>query len=87
MHTSMLGATALRVAAVFGPGTGRVWVGSPQCTLNDATFSNCTFGRPAGTNTRCGHSNDAGVICYTQFGMYVYVVLYMTCCTSKAMPI
>ena len=64
----MLGATALRVAAVFGPGTGRVWVGRPQCTLNDATFGNCTFGIPLGGNTRCSHSNDAGVICYTQFG-------------------
>ena len=63
----MLGATALRVAAVFGPGTGRVWVGRPLCTLNDTTFANCTLGRPLGSSG-CGHSNDAGVICYTQFG-------------------
>ena len=66
----MLGATALRVAAVFGPGTGMVWLGRPQCTLNDTVFSNCTFGRRLG-QTFCSHSNDAGVICFTEFGRYM----------------
>lgn len=70
----MLGATALRVAAVFGPGTGIVWLGRPQCTLNDTAFGNCTFDRPLG-NTGCGHANDAGVICFTQFGRYNFVIV------------
>lgn len=70
----MLGATALRVAAVFGPGTGIVWRGRPQCTLNDTAFGNCTFDRPLG-NTGCGHANDAGVICFTQFGRYNFVIV------------
>ena len=64
------GATALRGAAVFDPGTGRIWVGRPLCTLNDTTFSNCSFGVTIGGNTRCSHNSDAGVICYTQFGRY-----------------
>ena len=72
---SMVGATALRVAAVFGPGTGRVWVNRPLCTLNDTSFSNCSFGIAVGTTTGCGHANDAGVICYTQFGMYMHVCM------------
>jgi hypothetical protein len=64
---SIIGATALRAAAIFGHGTGRVWLDRPQCTLNDTTFGNCTFDRPL-RNIRCGRRNDAGVICYTQFG-------------------
>ena len=70
MHNfSMLGATALRVAAVFGPGTGRVWINRPQCTLNSTSLDNCTFGTPLGGTIGCGHNNDAGVICFSEFGM------------------
>ena len=66
----MLGATALRVAAVFGPGIGMVWLGRSLCTLNVTVFPNCTFGRALG-QTGCGHNNDAGVICFTEFGRYM----------------
>ena len=62
------GAVALRVAAVFGPGTGRVWVNNPRCTADDTALVNCTLGTPLGGTHSCGHSNDAGVICFTEFG-------------------
>lgn len=87
VHTLLIhiGATALRVAAVFGPGTGRVWVNNPQCTLSSTSLANCTFGVPLGNSHSCGHANDAGVICFTEFGMWlvniiVSVVLYLVSC-------
>ena len=56
---------------MFGPGTGRVWVNRPQCTVNSTSLANCAFGTPLGQTHGCGHANDAGVICFTEFGMCV----------------
>ena len=83
-----VGATAIRVAAVFGPGTGRVWVNRPQCTLNDPSLANCTFGTPLGAPHGCGHANDAGVICYTEFGMLsMHVCGVSTTMMAMYMPV
>ena len=61
-----IGATALRGAAQFGPGEGRVWLSQVNCTLNNTSLSNCNYGVAIGANT-CGHNRDAGVICFTNF--------------------
>ena len=65
----LIGATALRGAAVFGQGTGKVWVNVPQCTLDSTSLDNCTFATPLGDSHNCGHNADAGVICFSNFGM------------------
>ena len=62
------GATALRNAAQFGPGTGRIWLSNVQCTVDDPALANCTFGNQIGINN-CNHNQDAGVICFTGSGM------------------
>ena len=61
------GATALRGAAQFGPGTGRVWLSQVACTLNDSSLANCSYSVSINANL-CGHNRDAGVICFTEFG-------------------
>ena len=61
------GATALRGAAQFGPGVGRVWLSQVNCSLNDTSLANCSYGVAIGSNF-CGHNRDAGVICFTEFG-------------------
>ena len=63
---SCIGATALRNAAQFGRGTGPIWLAQVGCTLDDTSLANCTLGIPIGTNS-CGHGQDAGVICFTEF--------------------
>ena len=65
----MTGATALRAAAQFGPGTGRIWLSNVQCTLDDPALANCSYGNEIGVNN-CNHNQDAGVICFTGSGMY-----------------
>ena len=70
---SLTGATALRAAAVFGPGTGRVWVNVPQCSLDSTSLDNCTFATPLGVNHSCAHNSDAGVICFSEFGMAMII--------------
>ena len=83
---SLTGATALRAAAVFGPGTGRVWVNVPQCSLDSTSLDNCTFATPLGVNHNCAHNADAGVICFSEFGMAMiikginlYQIIIFTC--------
>ncbi len=56
---------------MFGPGTGRVWVNIPQCSLDSTSLDNCTFATPLGANHNCGHNADAGVICFSEFGMAI----------------
>ena len=59
------GAQAL-IQAVFGEGTGRIWLDNVQCTGNVRELMNC----PASSrgNNLCEHSQDAGVSC--QLGLY-----------------
>ena len=68
------GATALRAAAQFGPGTGRIWLSNVACTLADPALANCTFGNEIGVNN-CNHGQDAGVICFTGSGRW-YNIMY-----------
>ena len=53
--------TAASIQAVFGEGTGRIWLDSVQCTGSERALINCTA-RFNGSNS-CTHAKDAGVRC------------------------
>ena len=70
------GATALRGAAQFGRGVGPVWLSRVNCTLNDASLANCSYGVVIG-QTGCGHGRDSGVICFTNFSRFITSYTYV----------
>ena len=49
------------VGAIFGEGTGPIWLTNVQCTGNEAFLRNCAsiFNQA----TSCTHAQDAGVSC------------------------
>ena len=49
--------------AAFGAGSGPIFLESLSCSTEDNDLLDCRRNRPLGLST-CGHSNDAGVICF-----------------------
>ena len=49
--------------AAFGPGQGTVWLDEVSCRGRESRLMQCRH-RPWG-NTKCQHSEDAGVVCST----------------------
>ena len=47
--------------AMFGQGTGTIWLDNIQCTGSEIALTNCTASS-TGVNT-CTHAQDAGVRC------------------------
>ncbi len=50
-----------RHAAVYGEGTGVIWMEGGECKQQHKRFIDC-YPRKWG-NTNCQHSSDAGVVC------------------------
>ena len=45
--------------ALFGPGTGPIYLGALVCAGTEHNVTDC----PNGTTDHCTHANDAGVTC------------------------
>ncbi len=56
------GAEALS-EAVFGEGTGVIWLDNVQCAGSERVLMNCTANSSG--NNSCTHAQDAGVSCPT----------------------
>ena len=56
----LLGAEVVS-GAVFGEGTGRVWLDNVECTGSERTLMDCTASSNGDNN--CTHAQDAGVRC------------------------
>ena len=65
----LTGAAAL-IQAVFGEGTGRIWLDSVQCTGSERALTNCTSSSSG--NNSCTHEHDAEVRCLS--GMVISVL-------------
>ncbi|XP_043092106.1 deleted in malignant brain tumors 1 protein-like isoform X2 [Puntigrus tetrazona] len=50
----------VKSAAYFGKGTGTVWMNNVNCFGSEPALMSCSHNA---TPNRCGHENDAGVIC------------------------
>uniref|UniRef100_A0A3Q4N0K9 SRCR domain-containing protein n=1 Tax=Neolamprologus brichardi TaxID=32507 RepID=A0A3Q4N0K9_NEOBR len=48
-------------SALFGAGTGQIWLDNVGCSGNESSLIECKYNQ-FGTNN-CGHQQDAGVIC------------------------
>ena len=60
------GAISSFCCAVFGQGTGPIWLGNVRCTGSETSLSSCShrgWGRPFS----CSHGEDAGVICQGEY--------------------
>lgn len=55
-----LAESALR-GAMYGPGSGEIWLRHVQCTGHESSLSRCAV--VLYSNTYCTHENDAGVKC------------------------
>ena len=49
--------------AIFGEGTGRIWLDNVQCTGSERVLKNCIASHNGVNN--CTHVQDAGVRCLT----------------------
>ncbi|XP_021379764.1 scavenger receptor cysteine-rich type 1 protein M130-like [Mizuhopecten yessoensis] len=56
--------TAIRYA-VFGEGSGTIWMSDVNCIGTESDIRNCYF---SGWGAPCNHSQDAGVICFDNTG-------------------
>ena len=56
------GATQAVGLAEFGQGSGRIWLDDVFCLGDEGNLAECEH-QPYGQNN-CGHSEDAGVICF-----------------------
>ena len=59
------GAQALRMASLFGQGTGPIYLDNVGCTGSEERLTSCPRPNPIGEHN-CEHSEDAGVRCFTQ---------------------
>ncbi|KAM3860937.1 scavenger receptor cysteine-rich domain-containing protein DMBT1-like [Diretmus argenteus] len=50
--------------ARFGQGTGPIWEASDSCFANETSLEQCSL--KGFTRTRCGHEEDAGIVCAAQ---------------------
>ena len=66
--------------ALFGQGSGPIWLDSVSCTGSESTLVSCGH---LGVNiTRnCDHSEDAGVRCSGTLGEYIYT--YVAICLIR----
>lgn len=60
--------------ALFGQGTGRIWIDQLECTDYDTNIFNCSH-NILGTHD-CGHHEDAGVVCNMFAGILVHLCVY-----------
>ena len=73
------GAFSAPRSAVFGEGTGPIWLNRVWCRGDEKSVSQCSHAGWAGHN--CGHDKDAGVVCRQIKGNFdaahalIYIIL------------
>ena len=65
------GATSYSCCAVFGQGTGPIWLDNLRCTGREISLSSCSH--PGWGVENCGHSDDAGVYCQSEYNIIILV--------------
>ena len=67
--------TAVRrsIAAEFGEGTARIWRDNTHCSGTESQLSDCIANSWGSHN--CYHRQDAGVVCASKFGYFLYLFL------------
>lgn len=50
-------------AALFGQGTGQVWLRDVNCVGDEAHLLQCPATYPTGYRSKCNHGTDVGVLC------------------------
>lgn len=58
--------------ARYGAGSGRIYIGSLQCTGSEARLTDC----PRGTIDGCTHQDDAGLACNISM---MLIITYKSC--------
>ncbi|XP_033754727.1 galectin-3-binding protein-like [Pecten maximus] len=58
--------------AVFGQGSGLIWMSNVDCSGSESNLANCSF--PGWGISTCSHANDAGVVCFNDTDLSEVVV-------------